>query len=380
MPSRDPKQRFQPEKSRHQVRVQAARPRQRQVKQIQQSQSLSIYVVRLIILALGASTIAGTLIATLHPPQRQRIADRPEQQSPAALPPSLANLKLGRSSPKLTSLLAAARKHYPQLQASYLFVDLDRGEFASFEADRVLPAASTIKLPILVALFQEIDSNRVQLDENLTIDRQSIAEGSGDLQSQTPGTQVSVMVAATKMIAISDNTATNAIVNRLGGKDVLNQRFRSWGLTATTIANRMPDLEGTNLTTAAELARLTAAIVRGSLVSATSRREILRMMSNTERNTMLPQGLSQGAKIAHKTGDIGKTIADVGAIEQLSGRRYIASVIVTRPYNAPAGPEAIRTFSRIADRYFLESDRDSPNSLPWRAISPVPKRIFIKKN
>lgn len=379
MPSRDPNQRFQPEKSRHQVKVQAARPRQRQVRQIQQSQSLSIYLVRLIILGLGASTIAGTIIATIHPPQRQ-LAAQPEQLLPATSPPLLTNLNLGRSSPKLTSSLAAARKQYPQLQASYLFVDLDREEFASFEAERVLPAASTIKLPILVALFQEIDSNRVQLDENLTIDRQSIAGGAGNLQFQKPGTEVSVLVAATKMITISDNTATNAIVNRLGGKDVLNQRFRSWGLTTTTIANRLPDLEGTNLTTATELARLTAAIVRGGLVSATSRREILRMMSNTERNTMLPQGLSQGAKIAHKTGDIGSTIADVGSIEQSSGRRYIASVIVTRPYNAPAGPEAIRTFSRIADRYFLDSDRDSPNSLPWKAISPVPKRIFIKKN
>ena len=87
-------------------------------------------------------------------------------------------------------------------------------------------------------------------------------------------------------------------------------------------------------------------------------------MSNTTRNTMLPQGLGAGAKIAHKTGDIGSLIADVGSIELPSGRKYIAAVLVNRPYNDPTGPELVRTMSKIAYEYFQQLPPTSTPSSP----------------
>lgn len=376
MPSRDRQQKFQ--STRTKMSASTPRPRRRQVKQIQRSKLVAIYTIRLIILGLGASTIAGTVISAIKPPPQvtQSETRSPIVQSSAQLP----SLNLSHANPKLAASLAAASKQNPKLDASYLFADLDSGDYAGVDVDRQLPAASTIKLPIIIALFQDIDRQSVQLNEKLTIDRQSIAGGSGDLQFQKPGIQVSVLIAATKMMEISDNTATNLLIDRLGGKAVLNNRFRNWGLTVTKIDNPLPDLQGTNLTTVGELARLLAAIVRGNLVSATSRSAILKMMGNTERNTMLPRGLSKGAKIVHKTGDIGKTIADVGEIEQPSGRRYIASVITNRPYNDPTGPELIRMLSKIADRHFLESDRESVNTLPWRVNPPSADKFSTDKN
>ena len=76
------------------------------------------------------------------------------------------------------------------------------------------------------------------------------------MQFQDPGKQFTALETATKMITISDNTATNMLIERLGGAEALNQRFREWGLTQTAIRNVLPDLEGTNTTSAKDLAYL----------------------------------------------------------------------------------------------------------------------------
>ncbi len=323
--------------------------RNQQIKQADLSVPLAIKLVRLMIWSLGASAIVGTGMAIINPP-KQIIA---KKESPIATSGQIDPLKLTKSSPKLNQQLQA--KILPQqnkLDSSYIFVEINSGEYADLGADRVLSAASTIKLPILIALFQDIDAGKIKLTEKLTINERSIAGGSGDLRNQKSGSQVNVLTVATKMMTISDNTATNLLIDRLGGKAMLNQRFRTWGLKVTTINQPLPDLAGTNTTTATELARSILAVQRGKIVSDASRLQILGMMSHTHRNTMLPQGLGAGAKIAHKTGDIGALVADVGSIELPSGKNYLAAVFVKRPHNNPAGPELIRQMSKVVYDYF----------------------------
>jgi beta-lactamase class A len=339
--------------------------------------------VRVLILGLGASTIAGTAISIVNPPKQQIATVATEKSLPPKLNVSqFDGLKLTQVSTELQERLQTVSQKNINLDASYLFVDLSSGEYSNFKADRVVPSASTIKLPIVVALFQDIDRQKVRLEEKLTIDKKSIAEGSGDLQEQKPGSQVSVLVAATKMMTISDNTATNLLIARLGGQAALNQRFRSWGLKSTVINNPLPDLNGTNVTTASELARTLFAIDRGKIVSDASRSQILSMMSNTVRNTMLPQGLGKDAKIAHKTGDIGSLIADVGAIQLSSGKSYIAAVLVKRPHNDPAAPELIRNMSKIAYQYFQPQQSTSglsPKPTPTPTLG-LPNTASIDNN
>jgi beta-lactamase class A len=316
-----------------------------------------IKLVRLIIGGVGASAIAGTTISVINPPKPAIV-----QKVLPVVKLAVASLNLTKPSLQLKQQLQAKIENKPKLDASFVFVAPDSGEFTELGADRVLPAASTIKLPILIALFQAVDAGKVQLTEQLTITTAAIAKGSGDLQAEKPGTKVSILVVATKMMTISDNTATNLIVDRLGGKAVLNQQFRAWGLTATTINNPLPDLEGTNTTTAKELARSMIGIQRGKIISAASRAQILDMMSHVKRNTMLPKGLGAGAKIAHKTGDIGTLVADVGSIESPSGKNYLAAVLVKRPHNDPAGPELIRQMSKIVYDYFEPASTSRPVS------------------
>jgi beta-lactamase class A len=342
--------------------------RHHRARQIDRSVWLFILLVRLSICGLGASAIAGTAMSIVNPPKPPISIDIAPPSKPLPIP--LDNLRETTASLELTNRLQAATKTKLKLDPSYIFVNSDSGEYSQLGADRVLPAASTIKLPILVALFQDVDLGKIKLSEQLTIDQKSIAGGSGDLQEQKPGTQVSILVAATKTIAISDNTATNLLIRRLGGAAALNQRFRNWGLQVTAINRPLPDLDGKNVTTARELARLmksidltTQQLPSSKIVSDAARTQILNMMSNTSRNTMLPQGLGAGAKIAHKTGDIGSLIADVGSISLPSGQKYIAAVLVNRPYNDPTGPELVRTMSKIAYEYF---------HVPTPKISPQP--------
>jgi beta-lactamase class A len=331
--------------------------RQSRVKQADLAVSPFIKLVRLMICGLGVNAIIGTTISVINP-RHQTIT---KKVAPVAIASrEIASLKLTKPSLKLTEQLQAkllqttgsgtAKKS--TLDASYIFVETDSGEYSELGSDRVLPAASTIKLPILIALFQDIDAQKIKLTEQLTISDRTIAGGSGDLRNKKPGSQVSVIVAATKMMTISDNTATNILIDRLGGKAALNQRFRTWGLKVTTINQPLPDLKGTNTTTAKELTRSILAIQRGKIVSESSRAQIINMMSHTSRNTMLPKGLGVGAKIAHKTGDIGTLVADVGSIESPSGKKYLAAVLVKRPHNSPAGPELIRQMSKVVYDYF----------------------------
>ncbi len=345
-----------------------------------------VHLVRLIICSLGASTIAGTAISIVNPPKLP-LATTVEPPLPETPPQPFDRLKLTKANLLLKARLQATIPHNSKLDASYLFVEIDRGEYSELGVDRVLPAASTIKLPILIALFQDVDIQKVHLEEKLTIDKKSIAEGSGDLQEQKPGTKVSILVAATKMMTISDNTATNLLIARLGGKAALNQRFRNWGLNVTAINRPLPDLEGKNVTTVGELARSIMAVDRGKIVSDPSRSQILSMMSNTTGNTMLPKGLGAGAKIAHKTGDIGATIADVGLIELPTGKKYIAAAIVKRPYNDPAGPALVRQMSKVAYEYFQHPPTPAIPTKPQPQRSPsqgaakdlgFPNTVFIK--
>ncbi|WP_310412451.1 serine hydrolase [Chamaesiphon sp. OTE_8_metabat_110] len=366
---------------RSQTQSRRKQPSQQQLHQLNRSVSLSIQLVRLAICGLGASTIAGTTISIVNPP-KSPIAAKVEPPVPPAPPvPQIDLLDPTTASAKLHNRLQVLNQKKTKLDASYLFINTELGEHSEWGADRVLPAASTIKLPILIALFQDVDAQKVNLAEKLTIDKNSIAGGSGDLQAQKPGTQVSILVAATKMITISDNTATNLLIARLGGKSALNQRFRNWGLSTTTINRPLPDLEGTNITTARELARSMMAIERGNIVSAASRSQILNIMRRTTGNTMLPQGLGAGAKIAHKTGDIGSLIADVGSIEFPTGKKYLAVVLVKRPYNDPSGPELVRKMSAIAYDYFQTAAPTpivSPTSTP-KNTSGFSDNVFIKK-
>ncbi len=241
---------------------------------------------------------------------------------------------------------------YKGLSARVAIVDLDTGDYAVWNDTVSSRAASTIKLPVLVAFFQEVDAGRTALDQPITLEKRLLTGEAGVLQYQQPGTKITALEVLNKMIVISDNAATNLAINHLGGAAALNDRFRQWGLQETTIRTWLPDIGGTNTLTARDMAVLFFRLHRGELVSLRSRDRLLAILRNTRNRSLLNQGLGKGAIIAHKTGTLGSTLADVGLVDAPNGRRYAIAAIVHRPRNDARAGQLIRELSKVAYQHF----------------------------
>ncbi|OWY69075.1 serine hydrolase [cyanobacterium TDX16] len=337
-------------------------PTRKQSKQRQHPQrqnKLIVYALRLLILGIGISAIAGTVLSALDPTTRITSEEIPVTAM-EVMPQLQARETVAHATPlqptqeitALKTLMQQLATNNTKLFPGMFFIDPETGAYLDWNGDTTFAAASTIKFPILVAFFQDVDAGKIRLDEKLTLKKELVGGGAGGFQYKPLGSQFTALETATQMIIVSDNTATNLLIERLGGIAALNQRFRNWGLTVTELRNLLPDLEGTNTTSPKELAQLMVAVQKGDLISVKSHDRLLNIMRRTRTATLLPKGLGPGATIAHKTGDIGSMVGDVGLVDLPSGKRYIAVAMVKRPHNNAQAKELIRQVSRAAYQEF----------------------------
>ncbi|UBF28879.1 class A beta-lactamase-related serine hydrolase [Kovacikia minuta CCNUW1] len=351
--------------------------RERVVKPRSPGLSAALYAARMVILSVGVGVLAGTMLSMWDPASRSPAgASQQNKQASVAVPAnagaatSLNELpKLGQEMTPLKLALQTLLGKNAQMATGLFFLDLDKNAYVDINGEATFSSASTIKVPILVAFFQDLDAGKIRLDEPLTLRKELIGNGSGEMQYQQPGTRFTALETVTKMITISDNTATNMVIARLGGMNALNQRFKSWGLQSTTINRPLPDLQGTNTTTPRDMALLMARISQGELMSMRSRDRMLDIMRQTENRSQLPQGLGAGATIAHKTGDIGTMIGDVGLIDLPNGKRYAAVVLVKRAFNDDRAYDFVSQISRLAYQYFTRTTGTQPAVTP--TIAPA---------
>ncbi|MCJ8278688.1 MAG: class A beta-lactamase-related serine hydrolase [Rivularia sp. ALOHA_DT_140] len=312
-----------------------------------------LYILRLLIVGVGIGAIVGTALSVLDPATHTTTASnssKVEQNQPQT--PRNQGFYLNQEIIPLKTILQNIATASPNLTPGIFIADLDTGNYVDVNGNSSFSAASTIKLPILVAFFQDVEAGKIQLNEPLTMTKDMIVGGSGDMRSKPVGTNFTALEVADKMMVVSDNTATNMLIARLGGINVLNQRFRSWGLTATTLNDKLPDIPGTNTTNPKELVQLMGMVSKGQLVSSMTSERIIEIMRRNTRQHLLPKGLGPGAKIANKTGYIGKMLGDVGLIESPTGKRYIAAVMVQRPRNDPRADSLIISVSRSVYQHF----------------------------
>ena len=260
-------------------------------------------------------------------------------------------VNLGQEMIGITSQIRSLLASYKSLNPGIFFLDLDTGNYIDINGEKRFAAASTIKFPLLVALFQEIDAGRIKLTDKLVMRRDLKVGESGIMQYKPIGTKFSVLETATLMMTISDNTATNLILDRLGGAGKVSQRFRSWGLQNTALRNLLPDIGGTNTTSSKDLVRLAALVSNNRLLSPTSRNQVLGIMRHVKTNSLLPAGIGQGATIAHKTGTLRFIIGDAGIIQMPNGKSYLAGVLVQRPNYDPKAGDFVREVSRRVYNY-----------------------------
>ncbi len=314
------------------------------------------------IVGLGLSVITGSSIAFLNKNTVPTIAANVEVPPPEVTEPN-PQVPLPVSKTELTALtpkINALTKTEPNISMQVFLTDVDSGGYVSIKGSNEIAAASMIKIPVLVAFLQDVDAGKARLDEQLVISKDVIVGHAGGLQYEPVGTKISALETLTLMIIISDNTATNMIIKRIGGIEVANQRFKSWELVSTVIRNPLPDLTGTNTTSPEDLVNLLSMVEQGKLLSPRSRDRLMDIMRQTKTNTLLPQGIPPEAKIAHKTGDIQSVVGDAGIIDMPNGKRYLISAIAKRPSNDQRANELIRKISRTVYNHLKDLPASNP--------------------
>ncbi|WP_225322996.1 serine hydrolase [Synechococcus sp. RSCCF101] len=329
-------------------------------------------VLRLAVLGVGLGVLTGSGLKLMAPHWQARsgadagstdAGQGNEPQTVRALPEGLPSGRFETSS-ELSAIserwrtLAAAQ---PDLKASGFLLILDDGRYAQLAAGEPRSAASSIKTPILLAALEGIDAGSQRWDAPLTMDQEVIGGGAGWMASKPVGTRFPLHEAATEMIRVSDNTATNLVIRAAGGQEAVNRRFQDLGLTATVVNNWLPDLEGTNTTSTRDLARTLALVDTGERLSPRARDLFKEVMATSRTNTLLPAGLlkglgggggnvddalmAKGVSVYNKTGDIGIAYADAGLIHLPDGRRAVAAFMVEGPFNDPRSTDLIRAMA-----------------------------------
>jgi beta-lactamase class A len=214
--------------------------------------------------------------------------------------------------------------------------------------EEVVPAANTIKVPILAAALKEVGSGRLELERSMPLPTRR-AGGSGVVQALTGLVSLTSLTLAdllTLMAIVSDNAATNIIIELLG-MDPINAFCTEQGLGGTVLRRRMMDTKPAsqgfeNTTTALDQAKLLDAVADGALLLRTFALQALAAQQFTDA---LPSLLPDSVQVAHKTGELPGVRHDVGIITAANGRRAVVSVLVTgldggliAPRTGDAGP------------------------------------------
>ncbi|MFN9871749.1 MAG: serine hydrolase [Cyanobacteriota bacterium] len=350
-----------------------------------------LLVLRLAVMGAGLGVLVGTGLKLMAPRLAQGAVGKPQVDAAPRIAAG-GGMALGRFDPRreLTDLsrqwsrLAAAQKG---LSASGFLLVLDDGRYAQLAADKPMPAASSIKTPILLAGLEDLDRGRLRWNEPLPLTKEVQGGGAGWMANKPIGTRFPFFEAATEMIRVSDNSATNLLIKRLGGRQALNARFQALGLPATVINNWLPDLGGTNTTSARDLAKAIAMVDTGEKLSPRARDLFREILATSGTNTLIPAGLLKGlgkessdpddellpygVTAYNKTGDIGIAYSDAALIQLPSGQRVVAAFMVKGPFNDPRSGELIRAMAATVTRTLVGKGAVSSADLPNQGETPA---------
>lgn len=207
---------------------------------------------------------------------------------------------------------------------------LPTGEKFEYQADTPMPTASLIKLPLMVATYQAVEEGKLTLDQMIELKEEDKVPGSGILTPHfSPGTKLSLHDAIRLMIAYSDNTATNLVVDQVGlpataemmdKLDCPNTKLHSKVYRRdTSIFPERSKQFGLGSTSAADMVRLLGAINEGKLVSQQACQQMREHLYECTDRDMCARGLPAGAKFAQKTGAVSAVRTNAGLIEGPSG-------------------------------------------------------------
>jgi beta-lactamase class A len=244
----------------------------------------------------------------------------------------------------------------------YLYAkNLDTGAEYSLNADEPVRTASTIKVAVMLEAFARVAEGRAKWSDELVLGKSARYAGSGVLQDLTDGLRLPLRDAVTLMMTVSDNTATNMVLDYLT-TDAVNERMESLGLKQTRIMRRVGGggesregkMEankrfGLGRTTPREMVSIMEKLERGELVSAAASKEMIELLKREQTKDGIFRGLWK-FETATKSGALDALRSNVGVIYHTRGRIALAVTCddMPEPDWTPDNP-ALLLMSRLSE-------------------------------
>ena len=267
------------------------------------------------------------------------------QGAPAPAPTSVPVVKADTAAlRKAIDALADAHRGV----VGYSITNLETGEHLERRGDETFSTASLIKVPVLVTLFDLVDKDSLSLDDPVVLTALDKVGGAGELQFLRTPLTLRLWDAAWLMSTLSDNTATNLVLDRIKIRRVW-KKMESLGLphtkvhsgSMTRIASVAPDSSakyGLGVTTPNEMARLFTLLAQGKAVSPVADSTMLWILRHNQDDSKLAR-FTYGVRLSHKTGDVDQSRTDCGIF-------YLPARVVT----------CVLTRENVDKRYWTDSE------------------------
>jgi beta-lactamase class A len=252
-------------------------------------------------------------------------------------------------------------------------LDLTNGRQYLLNGDEVFPQASTIKIPLLLELYRQSQGNaegQAKLTDLYTVNPSYLVPDSDIFLGLTPGvTRLTNRDLATMVMAVSDNSATNILIDRVG-MDKVNHLMDRLELKRTRLRRKMMDLKAAkegreNVSTPREMMLLLEAIYREKVLNKATTEDFLKVLSTHKESAML-RGLPDGVRAANKPGALEGVRNDSGIVF-VQNRPFILCIMATYLQNEKVGEKAISEITAFTYAHFELLGRASPYG---RVISP----------
>ena len=240
--------------------------------------------------------------------------------------------------------------------------DLMTGKKYPLRGDEVFPQASSIKIAVLAELYHQAQQGRLKLTDLYTVNSADLVADSAIMNGLTPGvTRITLRDLATMMVAVSDNSATNVLIDRLGMENV-NALLDSLTLAHTRLRRKMMDIKAAaegreNISTPNEMAALLTAIYQNKVVNKELTDDFFKVLS-TPKDSWIPRELPDDLKIANKPGALEGVRNDSGIVF-IDKRPYVICVMTTFLRRERDGEQTISQISLAAYRMFNRLARAS---------------------
>jgi beta-lactamase class A len=258
---------------------------------------------------------------------------------------------------------------------------MESGQQVMFNADDLFVLASVVKVPVLVEAFAQLRDNRLRLHDRWSLEPAAKDLGSGILAELDDGLSLTVRDLLTLMTVISDNTATDMLMERLG-IDNISHRMHSLGLKHIHVSRTLHDIfadmlpsadadqdraalarwemeygvrkdgfayrlgPDNNVASPRDMTRLMAMIFRGELLDRAACDSMLEILLKQQLNDRLPRFLPAGTKVAHKTGTLSGVRNDIGVI-YVSEHSHIALSVFIRWDHDSVRTDPLRCWKRF---------------------------------